>query len=130
MLIAPALLALSLLALQTPPVGVAPGPLPAAEAERRLDERFADLDLDEDGSISRDEARARFDLDASADATFTAAQKAKKAGDPRASVDSRLPAHARADAWFAATDVDKDGRITRAELGRTMGADVEQLYIR
>jgi Ca2+-binding EF-hand superfamily protein len=108
-------------------VGVAPGPLPKAEADRRVAERFADLDLNEDGVIERDEARARFDFDASADATFTAAQKAKKATDPRAPIASRLPAHARADAWFSGADKDKDGKVTRAELSAVMGADVEQL---
>ncbi len=124
------LIALTLLALQAQPVGVAPGPLLRAEAERRLAERFTDLDLNEDGNIERDEVRARFDFDASTDATFTAAQKAKKASDPRAAVDARLPAFARADAWFAETDIDKDGKISRAELAKTMGADTEQLGVR
>ncbi|MEG3181068.1 EF-hand domain-containing protein [Sphingomonas sp. LT1P40] len=124
------LIALTLLALQTQPMGVAPGPLPKAEADRRVAERFADLDLNEDGSIERDEVRARFDFDASTDATFTAAQKAKKASDPRASVEARLPAFARADAWFVAVDTDKDGKIARAELAAHMGADGEQLWVK
>lgn len=115
-----------LLLLATQAAGVAPGPLPKAEAERRIAERFADLDLNEDGAVERDEARARFDLDASADAVLAAPQK-KKATDPRAPIASRLPAHARADAWFAATDTDRDGKLTRAELARAMGADIEQL---
>ncbi len=106
--------------------GVAPGPLPRAEAERRVAERFADLDLNEDGAVERDEVRARFDLDASADALLAAPQK-KKATDPRTAVASRLPAYARADAWFAATDRDRDGRISRAELSAAMGADIEQI---
>ncbi|HMN55501.1 MAG TPA: hypothetical protein PKC32_15110 [Sphingopyxis sp.] len=107
-------------------VGVAPGPLPKAEAERRVAERFADLDLNEDAAIERDEVRARFDLDASADAVLSAPQK-KKATDPRTAVTSRLPTNARADAWFAATDGDRDGRITRAELASAMRADIEQI---
>lgn len=111
---------------QTPPVGVAPGPLPRAEAERRVAERFADLDLNEDGAVERDEVRARFDFDATANATYAAAQKAKKAGDPRPSVDARQQPFAKADAWFAAVDTDKDGKITRNELTRYAGADVEQ----
>lgn len=119
-----------LAATQTAPLGVAPGPLPKAEAERRVAERFADLDLNEDGTIERDEVRARFDFEASANATFAAAQKAKKAGDPRAAVDARQPAFAKADAWFAAVDTDKDGKITREELTRYMGADIEQLGIK
>ncbi|PKP91109.1 MAG: hypothetical protein CVT77_13140 [Alphaproteobacteria bacterium HGW-Alphaproteobacteria-16] len=123
-------IALTLLALQTPPVGVAPGPLPKAEAERRASERFADLDLNEDGVIERDEVRARFDFEASTNATFAAAQKAKKASDPRAAIDARQPDWAAADQWFAAVDVDGDGRITRAELSRHLGADVEQLGIK
>lgn len=123
-------IALTLFAFQTPPVGVAPGPLPKAEAERRVSERFADLDLNEDGSIERDEVRARFDFEASANATFAAAQKAKKASDPRAAIDARQPDWAAADRWFAAVDVDGDGRITRAELSRHLGADVEQLGVK
>lgn len=118
------MLILLLLAAQT--VGVAPGPLPRAEAERRVADRFADLDLNEDGTVERDEVRARFDLDASADAVLSAPQK-KKATDARTVFASRLPAHARADQWFAATDADGDNRITRAELATAMGADVQQL---
>lgn len=117
-------------AAQQPPLSVAPGPLPKAEAERRVAERFADLDLNEDGAIERDEVRARFDFEASTNATFTAAQKAKKAGDPRAPVDSRQPAFAKADAWFAAVDANKDGKITRDELTRYAGADIEQIGVR
>lgn len=105
---------------------VAPGPLPRAEADRRVAERFADLDLNEDGRIERDEVRARFDLEASADVMLTAPQK-KKATDPRGPIAGRLPAYARADSWFAATDRDSDGRITRVELSAAMGADVQQL---
>lgn len=112
---------------QTAPLGVAPGPLPRAEAERRVAERFADLDLNEDGHIERDEVRARFDFDATADAAYTAAKKATKAGTPRAAIDARQPPFARADAWFAAVDADRDGRITRQELARHMGADVQDL---
>lgn len=107
-------------------VGVAPGPLPKAEAERRVAERFAELDLNEDGAVERDEVRARFDLDASADAMLATPQK-KKASDARPAIAARLPAHARADAWFAATDRDRDGKVIRAELATAMGADVEQL---
>ncbi len=124
------LILLALAAVQNPPAGVAPGPLPRAEAERRVAERFADLDLNEDGVVERDEVRARFDFDASANATFAAASKAKKAGDPRPSVDSRQPDFAKADAWFAAVDADKDGKITRAELTRYLGADIEQLGVK
>lgn len=123
------LIALTLLALQAQPLGVAPGPLPKAEAERRAAERFADLDLNEDGSIERDEVRARFDFDASADATFQASRQAKKASDPRPSVRSPAMDWAKADAWFAAVDKDADGKITRAELGAHLGADVEQLGV-
>lgn len=107
-------------------VGVAPGPLPAAEAERRVAERFADLDLNEDGTIERDEVRARFDFEASANVMLATPQK-KKATDPRAAIAARLPDHARADAWFTAADKDGDGKITRAELKTVMGADLEQL---
>lgn len=110
--------------------GVAPGPLPKAEAERRVSERFADLDLNEDGTIERDEVRARFDFDSSTSAVLTAAQRAKKAGDPRAPVDSRQSGFAKADAWFAAVDRDGDGQINRAELARHLGADVENLGIK
>lgn len=115
---------------QTPPASVAPGPLPKAEAERRVAERFADLDLNEDGVIERDEVRARFDFEASANATYTAASKAKKAGDPRPAIDARQPPFAKADAWFAAVDTDKDGKVTRDELTRYLGADVEQIGVR
>ncbi|ODP39646.1 EF-hand domain-containing protein [Sphingomonas turrisvirgatae] len=107
-------------------MGVAPGPLPAAEADRRVAERFADLDLNEDGAIERDEVRARFDLEASADAVLAAPQK-KKATDPRAAIGARLPDHARADAWFAAADRDRDGKVSRAELAATISADRQQL---
>ncbi|MCW4461666.1 EF-hand domain-containing protein [Sphingomonas sp. BT-65] len=119
-----------LAAAQTAPLGVAPGPLPKAEAERRVAERFADLDLNEDGAIERDEVRARFDFEASTNATFTAAQKARKAGDPRPTVDARQPAFAKADSWFAAVDTDKDGKISREELTRYLGADIEQLGVK
>ena len=121
---------LTLLAVQDPPLGVAPGPLPRAEVERRAAGRFADLDLNEDGTVERDEVRARFDFDASADATFAAASKAKKAGDPRPPVDSSQPDFAKADAWFAAVDADKDGKITRDELIRYLGADIQQLGVK
>ena len=124
------LILLALAAVQNPPAGVAPGPLPKAEAERRVAERFADLDLNEDGVVERDEVRARFDFDASANATYTAASRAKKAGDPRPAVDARQPAFAKADAWFDAVDTDKDGKITRIELTRYLGADIEQLGVR
>jgi len=126
----PMLILFALATAQTPPVSVAPGPLPKAEAERRVAERFADLDLNEDGVVERDEVRARFDFDASVNATYAAAQKAKKAGDPRPAVDSRQPPFAKADAWFAAVDTDKDGKITRDELTRYLGADIEQIGIR
>lgn len=121
------LILFALAAVQEPPLGVAPGPLPKAEAERRAAERFVDLDLNEDGVIERDEVRARFDFEASANATYAAASKAKKAGDPRPAIDSRQPPFAKADAWFAAVDADKDGRITRGELTRYLGADIVQL---
>lgn len=115
---------------QSPPLSVAPGPLPKAEAERRVAERFADLDLNEDGGVERDEVRARFDFETTANATYAAAQKAKKAGDPRPAIDSRQQPFAKADAWFAAVDTDKDGKITREELARYAGADIEQLGIK
>jgi Ca2+-binding EF-hand superfamily protein len=115
---------------QSPPLNVAPGPLPKAEAERRVAERFADLDLNEDGGVERDEVRARFDFETTANATYAAAQKAKKAGDPRPAIDSRQQPFAKADAWFAAVDTDKDGKITREELARYAGADIEQLGIK
>lgn len=122
------LTALMLVALQA--AGVAPSPLPKAEAERRVTERFADLDLNEDGMIERDEVRARFDLDSSAGAVLSAAQRAKKAGDARAPVDSSQPGFTKADAWFAAVDADGDGRINRAELARYLGANREDLGIK
>lgn len=107
-------------------LGVAPGPLPKADADRRVAERFIDLDLNEDGVIERDEVRARFDLEASADVMLATPQK-KKATDPRMAVAGKLPGHARADAWFTATDQDRDGKVTRPELAAAMGADREQL---
>lgn len=124
------LILFAIAAAQTPPVSVAPGPLPKAEAERRVAERFADLDLNEDGVVERDEVRARFDFDATANATYAAAQKAKKAGDPRPAIDARQQPFAKADAWFDAVDTDKDGKITREELTRYAGADIEQLGIK
>lgn len=124
------LILFALAAAQTPPVGVAPGPLPKAEAERRVAERFADLDLNEDGVVERDEVRARFDFEASTNATFSAAQKAKKAGDPRPAIDARQQPFAKADAWFDAVDTDRNGKISREELTRYLGADVEQLGIK
>jgi len=126
----PMLILFALAAVQTPPVSVAPGPLPRAEAERRVAERFGDLDLNEDGTVERDEVRARFDFDASVNATYAAARKAKKAGDPRPAVDSRQPPFAKADAWFDAVDADKNGKITRDELTRYLGADIEQLGVK
>ncbi|HSX55821.1 MAG TPA: EF-hand domain-containing protein [Sphingomonas sp.] len=120
----------ALAAAQTPPVGVAPGPLPKAEAERRVAEQFADLDLNEDGVVERDEVRARFDFDATANATYSAASKAKKAGDPRPAIDARQQPFARADAWFEAVDTDKDGKISRDELTRYAGANIEQLGVK
>lgn len=124
------LILLTLAAAQTPPAGVAPGPLPKVEAERRVAERFADLDLNEDGGIERDEVRARFDFDATADATYAAASKAKKTGDPRPTIDARQQPFAKADAWFDAVDADRNGKITREELTRFLGADIEQLGVR
>ena len=105
---------------------VAPGPLPKAEADRRVAERFVDLDLNEDGVIERDEVRARFDLEASANMVLATPQK-KKATDPRGPIAARLPGYARADAWFASADTGKDGRISRVELAAMMGANREQL---
>jgi hypothetical protein len=119
------LTALALIALQS--VGVVPGPLPRAEAQRRVTERFADFDVNEDGVIERDEARALFDVEAGADAAFAAAQKAKKAATARATVEGYQGDWAKADAWFAGTDADGDGKVTRVELARAMGADREQL---
>ncbi|MDC7811564.1 EF-hand domain-containing protein [Sphingomonas koreensis] len=124
------LILFALAAAQSPPLSVAPGPLPKAEAERRVAERFADLDLNEDGGVERDEVRARFDFETTANATYAAAQKAKKAGDPRPAIDARQRPFAKADAWFAAVDTDKDGKITREELARYAGADIEQLGIK
>jgi len=124
------LILFALAAAQTAPASVAPGPLPKAEAERRVAERFADLDLNEDGVIERDEVRARFDFEATADATYAAAQKAKKAGDPRPAIDARQQPFAKADAWFAAVDTDKDGKITRDELTLYAGADIEKLGVK
>ena len=121
--------ALILLMLQAQPVHVAPGPLPKAEADRRAAERFADLDLNEDGSIERDEVRARFDFEASAEATYAAARQSKKASAPRPSVGSPRTDWAKADAWFAAADKDGDGEVTRAELDAHLGADAEQIGI-
>lgn len=110
------LIALSLLALQAQPLHVSPGPPPKAEAERRAAERFADLDLNEDGSIERDEVRARFDFEASADATYQASRQSAKASAPRPAVTPPRTDWAEADAWFAAADTDGDGKLTRAEL--------------
>lgn len=124
------LILFAIAAAQTPPAGVAPGPLPKAEAERRVAERFADLDLNEDGVVERDEVRARFDFEATVNATYTAAQKAKKAGDPRPAVDSRQQPFTKADAWFDAVDTDKNGKISRDELTRYLGADIEQIGIK
>ena len=124
------LILFALAAIQTPPVSVAPGPLPKAEAERRVAERFADLDLNADGAFERDEVRARFDFDATANATYAAASKAKKAGDPRPAIDARQPPFAKADAWFDAVDANKDGKISRDELTRYAAADVQQLGIK
>jgi Ca2+-binding EF-hand superfamily protein len=123
------LIALTLLALQTAPVGVAPGPLPKAEAERRAAERFADLDLNEDGTIERDEVRARFDFEASAEATYAAARQSKKASAPRPVVNAPRTDWGKADAWFAGADKDGDGKVTRAELDAHLGADAEQLRV-
>lgn len=121
---------LALLALQAEPVHVAPGPLPKAEADRRAAERFADLDLNEDGSIERDEVRARFDFEASAEATYAAARQSKKASAPRPSVRAPRTDWAKADAWFAGADKDGDGKVTRTELDAHLGADVEQIGIK
>jgi Ca2+-binding EF-hand superfamily protein len=107
-------------------LGVAPGPLPKAAADRRVAERFADLDLNEDGVIERDEVRARFDLEASAALVLATPQK-KKATDARGPIGSRLPDYTRADTWFAAADTDRDGKVSRTELAAMMGADREQL---
>lgn len=123
------LIALSLIALQAQPLHVAPGPLPKAEAERRVAERFADLDLNEDGSIERDEVRARFDFEASTEATYAAARQSKKASAPRPVVSSPRTDWGKADAWFAAVDKDGDGKVTRAELDAHLGADVEQFGV-
>lgn len=123
------LIALSLLALQAQPLHVAPAPLPKAEADRRVAERFADLDLNEDGVIERDEVRARFDFEASAEATYAAARQSQKASAPRPLVNSPRTDWAKADAWFAAADKDSDGKVTRAELDAHLGADVEQLGV-
>lgn len=127
---APMLTPLLLLALQTPPLGVAPGQLPRAEAQRRAAERFVELDLDEDGRVSRDEVRARFDFDATADATLAASSQSKKASDPRPAVRAPSLDWARADAWFAAVDTDASGTITLAELTTFLGADTQQLGVR
>ena len=124
------LIALSLLALQAQPLHVAPGPLPKAEAERRAAERFVDLDLNEDGSIERDEVRARFDFEASAEATYAASRQSRKASNPRPAVRAPRTDWAKADAWFAGADKDGDGKVTRAELTAHLGADVEQLGIK
>ncbi|MFL9839534.1 hypothetical protein ABS767_01045 [Sphingomonas sp. ST-64] len=124
------LIAFTLLALQAQPLGVAPGPLPKAEAERRAAERFADLDLNEDGVVERDEVRARFDFEASAEATYQASRQAKKAAEPRPAVRAPAMDWARADAWFAAVDTDADGKVSPAELAAHLGADVEQLGIK
>jgi Ca2+-binding EF-hand superfamily protein len=119
------MIALFLLALQSPAVGVAPGPLPKAEAERRAAERFADLDLNEDGSIERDEVRARFDFEASAEATYTASRQSKKASEPRPAVRAPRVDWAKADSWFAVADGNGDGRVTPTELNRHLRAASE-----
>ncbi len=119
--------ALALFMLQAQPMHVAPGPLPKAEAERRAGERFADLDLNEDGSIERDEVRARFDFEASAEATYAASRQSKKASAPRPAVRAPRTDWAAADSWFAAADKDGDGKVTRAELDAHLGAHIEQL---
>ncbi|RYY47001.1 MAG: EF-hand domain-containing protein [Sphingomonadales bacterium] len=121
--------ALALLALQAQPMHLAPGPLPKAEAERRAAERFADLDLNEDGSIERDEVRARFDFEASAEATYAASRQSKKASAPRPAVRAPRTDWARADTWFAAADKDGDGKVTRTELDAHLGANAEQLGV-
>lgn len=122
--------ALALLVLQAQPLHVAPGPLPKAEADRRAAERFADLDLNEDGSIERDEVRARFDFEASAEATYQASRQSKKASDQRPAVRAPRTDWAKADAWFAGADKNGDGKVTRAELDAHLGADVEQLGVK
>lgn len=118
-------IALALFALQSQPLHVAPGPLPGAEAQRRAAERFADFDLNEDGRIERDEVRARFDMEASMEAMLAASSRSKKASDPRPPVASPRNDWARADAWFAAADRNRDGFVSRAELDAHLGADRE-----
>ncbi|MDK2769630.1 MAG: hypothetical protein KYX69_18150 [Sphingomonas sp.] len=96
-------LLLALSALQTQPNPTDPG-------------RFADFDLNEDGSIERDEVRARFDFEASAEATYQASRQSAKASAPRPAVTAPRTDWAAADAWFAAADKDGDGKLTQAEL--------------
>lgn len=78
--------------------------------------RFADFDLNEDGSIERDEVRARFDFEASAEATYQASRQSAKASAPRPAVTAPRTDWAAADAWFAAADKDGDGKLTQTEL--------------
>lgn len=89
-----------------------------AQPSDRAAQRFADLDLNEDGSIERDEVRARFDLEASAEATYAAARQSTKASAPRPAIRAPRSDWAAADAWFTAADSNGDGRVTPAELDR------------
>lgn len=88
-------------------------------------DRFADFDLNEDGAIERDEVRARFDFEASAEATYQASRKATKASAPRPVVTAPRTDWAAADAWFAAADKDGDGKLTRAELDAHLAAPAQ-----
>lgn len=87
--------------------------------------RFADFDLNEDGAIERDEVRARFDFEASAEATYQASRQSAKASAPRPTVTAPRTGWAAADAWFAAADRNGDGKLTRAELDAHLAASAQ-----
>lgn len=78
-------------------------------------ERWAKLDVNKDGRISREEAKAdprlaaRFDqLDLNKDGYLDKA-------------DRELRIKQRRDAWFAAADTNKDGQLSKAEFDAAKG---------
>ncbi len=111
-------LALALITIQDGQRMVAPGPLAKAEAQAMVKARFEIMDLNSDGAIDSVECHR---------AAISAA--AETVRNPGRKMVSDIPGSGSDESWFAAVDLNKDGRVTLAELADQPLANFDRIDV-